>query len=264
LPLALSLFDPVTLKVALLCGLLGMESSAALQLMLSRPLVVGWMVGLVCGDARTGLVIGSLLEMLYGGMLPVGAYIPPDYHLATAITVAGALRLQGAPGMPASDAVMVFMLLCSIPLAQAASRTEGWARRANVGLCHWADQGVSQGRLRGLRFSVGLALALELLRGTLLGLLGIGVMVPLLGRVVASLPPQIISGLSRMTWLLLALGLAVMADMFWNRRLVTLLASSFAIAWLLIHLLHVPLAAMAALALAGSLAAALLAKPSAP
>jgi len=257
-----TLFDPVTLKVALLCGLLGMESSAALQLMLSRPLVVGYLVGWLCGDVRTGLLIGCLMEMLYGGMLPVGAFIPPDYHLATAITTAGSLRLQGL-GMPPNDAVMVFMLLCSIPLAQAASRTEGWARRMNVALCHWAGQGVGQGRLRGLRLSVGLALLVQFLRSSLLGWAGVGLLVPLLWRVLVSLPPQIIAGLSRMTWLLLALGLAVMAGMFWNRRLISLLASSFAVAWLLIHLLHVPLAAMAGLAVAGSLAAALLAKPSA-
>jgi len=263
LPLALSLFDPVTLKVALLCGLLGLDSSAAMQLMLSRPLVVGYLVGWLCGDAQTGLVIGSLLEMFYGGMLPVGAFIPPDYHLATAITVAGTLRLQG-PVLSGSDATMVFMLLCSIPLAQMASRSETWARRVNVHLCHWADRGVGQGRLGGLRFSVGLALILEFLRGALLGLAGIGLLVPLLGRVLASLPLQIIAGLSRMTWLLLALGLAVMADMFWNRRLISLLASSFAIAWLFIHLLQVPLAWMVVLALVCSLAAALLAKPSAP
>src|SRR5260370_41593583 len=115
------IFDPVVLWISLLSGLLGLEAMAVLQLMLSRPLVSGLLVGLVMGDGVTGLSIGCLLEMLWVGMLPVGAFVPPDLQSASIITVAGTLLLVNHPSAPGAtislEASTVFMILVSIPLA---------------------------------------------------------------------------------------------------------------------------------------------------
>lgn len=61
--------------VAVLCGL---DRTAVLQLMLSRPIVAGPLTGLVLGSPLTGLQVGMLVELLWLGRLPVGASIPPD------------------------------------------------------------------------------------------------------------------------------------------------------------------------------------------
>ena len=51
--------------------LLGLDRTAALQIMISRPLVAGPLVGLLLGDALTGLTVGMLLELLWLCRMPV-------------------------------------------------------------------------------------------------------------------------------------------------------------------------------------------------
>jgi fructoselysine/glucoselysine PTS system EIID component len=46
--------------------------------LLSRPLVLGPLVGLVLGDVTQGIMIGASLELIFMGNIKVGAAIPPD------------------------------------------------------------------------------------------------------------------------------------------------------------------------------------------
>jgi fructoselysine and glucoselysine-specific PTS system IID component len=46
--------------------------------LLSRPLVLGPLVGWVLGDLHQGVVIGASLELIFMGNIKVGAAIPPD------------------------------------------------------------------------------------------------------------------------------------------------------------------------------------------
>src|SRR5258707_12209175 len=46
--------------------------------LLSRPLVLGPLVGLVLGDITQGIIIGGTLELIFMGNIKVGAAIPPD------------------------------------------------------------------------------------------------------------------------------------------------------------------------------------------
>jgi fructoselysine and glucoselysine-specific PTS system IID component len=46
--------------------------------LLSRPLVLGPLVGLVLGDLTQGVIIGATLELIFMGNIKVGAAIPPD------------------------------------------------------------------------------------------------------------------------------------------------------------------------------------------
>src|SRR5580692_8809127 len=46
--------------------------------LLSRPLVLGPLVGLVLGDLQQGIIIGASLELIFMGNIKVGAAIPPD------------------------------------------------------------------------------------------------------------------------------------------------------------------------------------------
>src|SRR5882757_11444960 len=47
-------------------------------MLLSRPLVLGPLVGLVLGDVTQGVMIGATLELIFMGNIKVGAAIPPD------------------------------------------------------------------------------------------------------------------------------------------------------------------------------------------
>jgi len=128
--------------IAVICGL---DRTAALQLMLSRPIVAGPLAGLVLGEPLIGLQVGMLVELLWLGRLPVGASIPPD---DTQIAI-GATFLSVAFAAPdfSTPVTIVFCLLVTMPLAKSGQFFDRMARRANNHLVKRVEQNVLTGDL---------------------------------------------------------------------------------------------------------------------
>lgn len=78
------------LFAALAGGFLWLDRFQFLQLMVSRPIVTGPIVGWVAGDLVSGAAAGIAFELLWLGRPPVGGYIPPDTTLASAATAGSA------------------------------------------------------------------------------------------------------------------------------------------------------------------------------
>jgi len=75
-------------EVALLGGVLCLDR-VALQVMISRPVVVGPVIGMVLSEPFTGLIIGAFIELLWIDRSPMGLYIPPNDSIATVLATAG-------------------------------------------------------------------------------------------------------------------------------------------------------------------------------
>jgi mannose/fructose/N-acetylgalactosamine-specific phosphotransferase system component IIC len=88
---------------ALIGGLSAIERKGALQLMLSRPLVLAPVLGWALGDAHGGLVLGIPLELIFLGGVNLGGSLPDNESLlAAALTamvvpagIAGQTRVDG-------------------------------------------------------------------------------------------------------------------------------------------------------------------------
>ena len=61
-------------------GVATLEADAVLvgQFLLSRPMVVGPLVGAASGDLAAGLGLGALVELICLEELPVGSVVPPN------------------------------------------------------------------------------------------------------------------------------------------------------------------------------------------
>lgn len=53
----------------------------------TRPIILGTITGLLCGDLVTGVVMGAALEAVYMGISGIGGVVAADYRSATAIAV---------------------------------------------------------------------------------------------------------------------------------------------------------------------------------
>lgn len=53
----------------------------------TRPIILGTITGLLCGDLITGVVMGAALEAVYMGISGIGGVSAADYRSATAIAV---------------------------------------------------------------------------------------------------------------------------------------------------------------------------------
>ena len=102
--------------VAVAGGIIGLDRTAAGQFMISQPLVAAPAIGLLLGDAVSGLVIGAALELVWVLDIPVGKFVPAD---ATICAVsATAIAILGSAGIPSLSmiGVSIFMTLVLVPL----------------------------------------------------------------------------------------------------------------------------------------------------
>ncbi len=70
------------LRIALVGGLVGLDTSAAFQIMLCQPLIGGFLAGWALGDPWGGAFIGLLFQGLYLVELPIGGRFFTDGHQA--------------------------------------------------------------------------------------------------------------------------------------------------------------------------------------
>src|ERR1700759_532285 len=83
---------------ALTGGVAAVERKGAFQLMLSRPIVLAPVMGLLLGDAQGGLLLGVPLELLFLGGVNLGGNLPDNETLLTAALTAMVIPAGGAIG----------------------------------------------------------------------------------------------------------------------------------------------------------------------
>ena len=116
------------LGVAVLCGIIGLDRTAAGQFMVSQPIVAAPFTGWLLGDVTAGAVVGVTLELLWVLDLPVGSFVPAD---ATVCSIsATAIAALAAPG-GADSSVIGFSLLLTVPMVPVTMRADSMVRSAN-------------------------------------------------------------------------------------------------------------------------------------
>ncbi len=73
--------------ISILGGLLVLDTTAVLQILVSQPLVSGTLLGWILGDIALGLRLGILLQLLWLNQLPVGGAKVPEGNLGAVVAV---------------------------------------------------------------------------------------------------------------------------------------------------------------------------------
>lgn len=95
------------LLLALLGGVVALDTTSVGQFMLSRPLVSGVLAGWILGDPVQGLLVGSVLEVLYIMVFPIGGGRSPEPGPATVVAVAAAAAVGWEPGAGLAAGVLL-------------------------------------------------------------------------------------------------------------------------------------------------------------
>lgn len=142
--------------LSLLGGLLSLDATAVLQVMLSQPLAAGGLAGLVAGDVSTGLAVGAALQLVWIGVVPAGAAPFPDGAVAGAAGVGAAVLLSGhgvSGGLAIASGVVI-----GLGAGAVGQRVTVWVRRMNVIYSGIAERRAEEGDPGGVRTAVLLGL----------------------------------------------------------------------------------------------------------
>lgn len=107
-----------------------------------RPVVAGFLVGLVMGDPVQGAIIGATINLIFLGHMSVGGSIPGDMALAGYVGTAFALALKTSTEAALALAVPISMLGSIV-----------WVGRMSISsiFAHWADRFAEKGNFKGVR-----------------------------------------------------------------------------------------------------------------
>ena len=199
--------------------------------LLSRPLVLGPLVGIVLGDPVQGIIIGATLELIFMGNIKVGAAIPPDVItggvLGTAFAIMSGKGAEIALAIAVPVSILAEMVISGLfvlrPILN--SRFNKFAEEGNyrrIEILH-----VASGLLKPLLMGLLTFLALQL---------GDNVMKSFLG----SIPAWVQSGLQVAGNMLPAVGFALLMNLMFNNKV----AAYFFLGFILASYLKLPMIAI--------------------
>lgn len=179
-----------------------------LQIMVSRPVVAGPLVGWLLNDPYTGLVCGALIELLWIDRLPIGTYVPPNDTMTAVIVTAAAIIAGDALGQTSRE-LTVFALLALLPLGYAGQQMDAWIIRSNDGLAKNALSLADRADIRGVERMHGQALLKSFILSVIFLFIAVTVGSWMLILVFPLLPPFAKKALALSYFFIPLLGIAV-------------------------------------------------------
>lgn len=209
------------LIVAFVAGIVEWDIYGWGQTMISRPIVVGMLMGLVLGDLTTGLIVGGTVELMYLGVIPVGAAVPPDATMATSI----AASLAILSGIEAEAAAAL-----AVPVAVASQSLQMLIWTANIGLIHRADTYAETANISAIERLHYTGSFLFFLQGFIPAFFAILLGVNAVKYAVESVPEWFLNSLTVAGGILPALGFAMLFNMMSSKKLLPYFIIGFALA----------------------------------
>ncbi|MDO8734559.1 MAG: PTS sugar transporter subunit IIC [Elusimicrobiota bacterium] len=147
------------IKIAFVGGLISLDSTVFGQFMISRPIVAGPVIGWLCGDVKTGLLIGAMIELLWIGVVPVGVGVPLDSAIVCIVATAlAANKVQDAAAIA---------IIFSVPLGIIFKRLDIAHRKWNRVFLPVIENGIKSGRYYILTFVIWLGVFLSYIKSFL-------------------------------------------------------------------------------------------------
>jgi mannose/fructose/N-acetylgalactosamine-specific phosphotransferase system component IIC len=163
------------LPLMVLGAVVALDATSLGQLMLSRPLVAGTLAGALVGLPLEGALIGAMLEALSLGVLPVGAAKYPETGTAAVLAV-GTL---GLADMAITPAAILMTVTYGVVWQQLSGATVIAGRYLNERLVHAGWGGTEPRMDRLIEHRHMASMLLDVVRGALVTLVGLGAGVPL-------------------------------------------------------------------------------------
>lgn len=193
--------------ISLAGGLLCLDR-VFIQAMISRPIIIAPVIGMMLGNPYAGLIIGAILELFWIDRIPIGIYIPPNDSIVAALAVSMAILAGQALGMVTKE-LMTLSILIAIPFGILTKKIDVKIVESNNLLSDQALEEAKAQDIRAIERKTYLGLAkVSLFYMVLLFILQL-IFIPVLIWIYPKLPAGIHMMLSLTYYFLPLLGIAV-------------------------------------------------------
>ncbi len=204
--------------LALLGALIALDNAMWGQFMIAQPLVSGSLFGLIAGDVQSGILVGATVQLLWIGVLPVGAFIPSDHSVTGSLTVILALFLVKAAALSLGEAT-VLALAASIPAGYLSGKLDILVRQLNSEWNGPVERALEKSSGKPIVWAAWAGLGAAFLRNFLIYILWLTVGAVLLAAMAKGLSPAVRHALEMVFWMLPAVALAVVIEAVMKERL---------------------------------------------
>lgn len=153
-------------------GVVALDETEAGQTLLSQPLLIGPIIGLLLHDLPRGIMIGILLQLMYLWIMPIGSAVFPDPGVGAVVGSSGFIMLCRLYPDRLNLNLLVILIFV-IPFSLVA----GWSlikqRQLNSGLIPRADLYAERVNTKKFGHLIWCGLAGSLARGVMVSCLGI-------------------------------------------------------------------------------------------
>lgn len=209
-----------------------------LQAMLSRPIIIAPLMGLLLGDPYTGLIIGAIFELFWIDRAPIGIYIPPNDSVASAFAAALAILAGQSLGAVTKE-LMALSVLLAVPFGILAKKMDVRMMAANDRLSDRALEEAKSLNLRAIENMTCFALGRAFVLYAAMLLVLPAIFVPTVIWLYPKLPAQIGDALTLTYYFLPVLGTAVALSTIKLRGAVPVFCAIFLAAALVMDYFHV-------------------------
>lgn len=218
-------------------GLLSLDR-VFIQTMISRPIIVAPVVGLMLGNPYAGLIIGAILELFWIDRIPIGIYIPPNDSIAAAIAVSMAILAGQALG-PVTKELMALSILLAIPIGIGAKKMDVKIMESNNLLSDQALMDAKDLNIRAIERKTYLGLSKVFLFYLALLFISQIILIPALIWIYPKLPAPINAMLSLTYYFLPLLGIAVAINTIKLRGAIPIFCAIFLVVAAVMEYFHV-------------------------
>ena len=219
--------------ISLVGGLICLDR-IMVQVMVSRPIVVGPITGLILHDPYTGLVLGAFIELLWIDRFPIGVYVPPNDTMVTVLATAGAIIVGDTVGQVTRE-LMVLSMLLFVPFGILGQKVDVHIFRSNDRLSEAAVRDAQEGNIAGISRKHLLAILKSFISVTVLQFIALIIGIIVLQTLFSRLPEKVLEALTYTYFFIPVLGIAVALTTIKLRGAVPLFSGIFLIVTLIVQ-----------------------------
>lgn len=220
------------------CGGLFCLDRVFIQAMISRPVIISPLAGLLLGNVYAGLIIGAFIELIWIDRVPIGTYVPPNDSiaavLATSVAVIAGQKVGGV-----FPQLIALSILIAIPFGILAKYMDIYIIKTNEAMSDRALEEAKKNQISKIKNKVFWGLAKVFLFTSFYLLIVQIIIVLLVIWIYPMLPEKIMTTLLFANYFLPLLGIAVAINTFKLRGAIPVFCAIFLIAAALMEYFHV-------------------------